>query len=153
MSGKRQDLDPLIGWLGGPGRQIADGRAFHKAFAGGLDDAGYTVDRISTGVPLLHPQLYSTSLLWQRGIDEVEERRVILNEQSLEIFRKSPMMLVHEQGRSVRRRIGGTAEPGEFSIIPDLLAAGTGIDPGAFALKGFDVPQPVFRPAAPVTGR
>ena len=32
-----------------------------------LTEAGVDVSRMTTGVPVLHPQLYSYSALWERG--------------------------------------------------------------------------------------
>ena len=59
--------NPLIRWLMTDGRRITDPKSFLESFALCLTEAGVDVSRITTGVPVLHPQLYSYSGLWERG--------------------------------------------------------------------------------------
>ena len=63
---------PVIRWLMTEGRHITDAKCFLESFALCLRDAGIDVSRITTGVPVLHPQLFSTSSLWERdrGVTE-----------------------------------------------------------------------------------
>ena len=48
------------------GRHITDAKSFLEGFAACLRDAVVDVSRITTGVPVLHPQLFSVSSLWER---------------------------------------------------------------------------------------
>ena len=63
---------PVIRWLMTDGRRITD-----PNFAMCLIEAGVDVSRITTGVPVLHPQLYSYSGLWElwRELGVGDERR------------------------------------------------------------------------------
>ena len=65
---------PVIRWLMTEGRQIMDAKSFLESFAACLRDAGVDVSRITTGVPVLHPQLFSVSSLWERGKGVTERR-------------------------------------------------------------------------------
>ena len=58
---------PVIRWLMTDGRHITDAKSFLENFAMCLIEADVDVSRITTGVPVLHPQLYSYSGLWERG--------------------------------------------------------------------------------------
>ena len=62
----------VIRWLMTEGRHITDAKSFLESFAACLRDAGVDVSRITTGVPVLHPQLFSVSSLWERdkGVTE-----------------------------------------------------------------------------------
>src|SRR6516165_3975960 len=48
-------------------RKLADPGEFLEAFAGELRRSGIDVSRITTGVPILHPQIFSFSSLWELG--------------------------------------------------------------------------------------
>src|SRR5476649_2397809 len=48
-------------------RRRVDSNEFLEAFAHELREAGVDVSRITTGVPILHPQIFSFSGLWQLG--------------------------------------------------------------------------------------
>ena len=49
----------VIRWLMTEGRHITDAKSFLECFAARLRDARVDVSRITTGVPVLHPQLFS----------------------------------------------------------------------------------------------
>jgi adenylate cyclase len=58
---------PLLGWLMTDARKLGESSQFLEAFAGELRKAGIDVSRITTGVPILHPQIFSFSSLWELG--------------------------------------------------------------------------------------
>ena len=64
----------VIRWLMTEGRHITDAKSFLESFAACLIDAGVDVSRITTGVPVLHPQLFSVSSLWERDKGVTERR-------------------------------------------------------------------------------
>ncbi len=66
------DDNPVVRWLMTEGLRIADAKSFLESFALSLRNAGVDVAQITTGVPVLHPQLFSTSSLWERdkGVTE-----------------------------------------------------------------------------------
>src|SRR6202011_2288381 len=55
-------------------RRRTDPTEFLDAFALELRAAGVDVSRITTGVPILHPQIFSFSGLWQLGKGTSERR-------------------------------------------------------------------------------
>jgi adenylate cyclase len=56
------------------GRHITDAKSFLECFAARLRDASVDVSRITTGVPVLHPQLFSVISLWEREMGVTERR-------------------------------------------------------------------------------
>ena len=61
----KHESHPVIRWLMTEARKRTDPCEFLEAFAGELRAAGVDVSRVSTGVPILHPQIFSFSGLWQ----------------------------------------------------------------------------------------
>ena len=59
------ETHPVIRWLMTDARRRTDSSEFLEAFADELRAAGVDVSRITTGVPILHPQIFSFSGLWQ----------------------------------------------------------------------------------------
>jgi adenylate cyclase len=80
------------------------------------------IDRVTTGVPVLHPQVDSLSCLWEKG-RPVSERRFRLDDTGLQQFRNSPIYSVYA-GSSFRRRLEGALETQEFPILAELRAEG-----------------------------
>jgi hypothetical protein len=64
----RDEAHPVLRWLMTDARRQVDANEFLEAFADELRAAGVDVSRITTGVPILHPQIFSFSGLWQLGI-------------------------------------------------------------------------------------
>ena len=64
----------VIRWLMTEGRHITDAKSFLECFAACLRNDGVDVSRITTGVPVLHPQLFSVSSLWERDKGVTERR-------------------------------------------------------------------------------
>src|SRR5260370_38184883 len=60
-------MHPLIRWLMTDARKHAASNEFLEAFANELPASGVDVSRITTGVPILHPQIFSFTSLWQLG--------------------------------------------------------------------------------------
>ena len=60
-----------------------------------LIEAGVDVSRITTGVPVLHPQLYSYSGLWERG-KGVTERLYRADGSQDAILANSPIKSAYE---------------------------------------------------------
>jgi len=63
----RNETHPVIHWLMTAARRRSDPNDFLEAFAHQLRAAGVDVSRITTGVPILHPQIFSFSGLWEFG--------------------------------------------------------------------------------------
>ena len=113
---------PVIRWLMTDGRRITDPKGFLENLAMRLIEAGVDVSRITTGVPVLHPQLYSYSGLWERG-KGVTERLYRVDATQDAILTNSPIKNAYE-GRSFRSRLTAPAAEREFPILTELRCTG-----------------------------
>ena len=76
-------------------REHRDFRERIECFAACLRDAGVDVSRITTGVPVLHPQLFSMSSLWERD-KGVTERRYRVDPSQDAILANSPIRSAYD---------------------------------------------------------
>ena len=113
---------PVIRWLMTDGRRTTDPKTFLESFAMRLIEAGVDVSRITTGVPVLHPQLYSYSGLWERG-KGVTERLYRVDASQDAILANSPIKNTYE-GQSFRSQLTAPAAEREFPILTELRRAG-----------------------------
>jgi adenylate cyclase len=116
------DAHPVIRWLMIEGRKAVGSNDFLEAFASCLRRSGIDVTRMTTGVPILHPQIFSFSGLWQLG-KGVSERRYREDESQATSLENSPIKIAYE-GRPVRCRLTMSADESEFPILKDLRRDG-----------------------------
>jgi adenylate cyclase len=116
------DNHPVIGWLMADGRKISDSNDFLEGFALSLRQAGIDVTRITTGVPILHPQIFSFSGLWQLG-KGTSERLYRADVSQSGILENSPIKIAYD-GKPIRCQLTGTPSEGEFPILKDLRREG-----------------------------
>jgi adenylate cyclase len=119
----RDQTHPLIRWLMTDARKHAEPSEFLEAFAQRLRAAGADVSRITTGVPILHPQIFSFSGLWELG-KGTTERLYRTGPTSTSTMSNSPIRIAYEGGGPVRCDLAAPAKDGEFSILQDLRAEG-----------------------------
>src|SRR5947209_18681791 len=103
-------------------RRRIDPSEFLEALAGELRASGVDVSRVTTGVPILHPQIFSFSGLWQLG-KGVTERSFRSDPDVAAILSNSPIGIAY-QGGSVRCDLEPPAREGEFAILGDLRHEG-----------------------------
>jgi hypothetical protein len=96
----------VIRWLMTEGRHITDAKSFLECFAACLRDARVDVSRITTGVPVLHPQLFSVSSLWERD-KGVTERRYRVDPRQDAILANSAIRSAFGLGEICPRRLAG----------------------------------------------
>ena len=113
---------PLIHWLLTDARRITDPKAFLAALAEQLLLHGFEVSRLTTGVPILHPQVHSYSARWDLG--KVSDRFWRLTAESLPVLENSPVKTVYSGGGSVRCDPTAPPREGEFGILADLRREG-----------------------------
>jgi adenylate cyclase len=114
----RNETHPVIRWLMTDARKRTDACEFLEAFALELRAAGMDVARITTGVPILHPQSFSSSGLWQ--LDKgTTERLYRAGPDSLAIMARSPIRIAYEGRGPVRCDLIAPAQDGEFPILED----------------------------------
>ncbi len=122
MTAANEDASSVIRWLMTSARKVADPSEFLEAFAQQLRAAGVDVTRITTGVPLLHPQIASFSGLWQLG-RPVSERRYRASSDRQPLH-DSPIIIAYKGGGPVRCRMTGPPSATEFPIVKELRAEG-----------------------------
>jgi adenylate cyclase len=81
------------------------------------------VSRITTGVPILHPQIFSFSGLWQLG-KGTTERLYRSGPDFQATLSSSPIRIAYEGGGPVRCDLTAPPRKGEFAILADLRDEG-----------------------------
>jgi adenylate cyclase len=114
-----KQMHPLIRWLMADARRHSDPIQFLDAFAGELRAAGIDVARITTGVPILHPQIFSFSLLWELD-KETTERLFRSDAATPAIIANSPIGIAYAGGGPTRCDLTAPPRDGEFPILQDL---------------------------------
>ena len=104
-------------------RRRTEASEFLEAFAHELRAAGVDVSRITTGVPILHPQIFSFSGLWQLETGTTE-RLYRAGPDAQATMTKSPIRIAYEGGGPVRCDLAAPAQDGEFAILADLRRDG-----------------------------
>lgn len=117
------EAHPVIRWLMTKARGRLDASDFLEAFADELRAAGVDVSRITTGVPILHPQIFSFSGLWQLG-KGTSERLYRTGPTTSATIQNSPIRIAYEGGGPVRCDPTKPPQDGEFAILADLRRDG-----------------------------
>jgi adenylate cyclase len=107
---------PVIRWLMTEARRRSDPNDFLEALAQQLREAGVDVARITTGVPILHPQIFSFSGLWEIG-KGVTERLFRSGPDISATMLNSPIRIAYEGGGPVRCDLTLAPREGEFAIL------------------------------------
>lgn len=118
-----QTTSALRGWLRTEGRFIASSADFDTAFVEQLRNAGLPITRYTTGVPSLHPQVDSFITIWELG-KGLSFRLYRMTDETTAMLQNSPLIIAYKQGRSTRCDLEAPAQPGEYTVLPDLRAAG-----------------------------
>src|SRR5579859_660391 len=114
---------PLIRWLMTDARRHADPNQFLEAFANELRAAGVDVARVTTGVPILHPQIFSFSGLWELG-KGTTERFYRASAAAMATMSNSPIRIAYEGGGPSRFDLVAPKSEGEFPILEELRRDG-----------------------------
>ncbi|HET6621878.1 MAG TPA: adenylate/guanylate cyclase domain-containing protein [Dongiaceae bacterium] len=117
------EIAPLLAWLEGPGRRLTETEAFVEALGEQMAELGFPVDRITTGIPMLHPQIASSSVVWEPE-RLAHERQWQMTTLTRSMYERSPLYVVYRGDGPVRARVTPEPRPEEYGIIPDLRAEG-----------------------------
>jgi adenylate cyclase len=117
------ELAPLLGWLEGPGRRLIETEAFVEALGEQLVEIGLPIDRITTGIPMLHPQIASSSVVWEPA-RLAHERQWQMTSLTRSMYERSPLYVVYRGDGPVRAHVTPEAQPGEYPIVSDLREEG-----------------------------
>jgi len=113
----------IIRWLLRDGPHITDSTAFLNAFAEMLLANGIDIARVGTGVPILHPQVFSFTGLWELG-KGASERRNFANADTLSRLQNSPVKTAYEGRGPVRCNLTAPPARDEYAIYADLRKEG-----------------------------
>jgi len=116
------DAHPVIDWLMTVGRRTVGSNEFLEGFALCLQQAGIDVMRITTGVPILHPQIFSFSGLWELG-KGASERLYRADGSQLAGLENSPIKIAYD-GEPARYRLTAASDDPEFPIVKELRRHG-----------------------------
>jgi adenylate cyclase len=119
----RDDTHGVIRWLMTDARKLSDPSEFLEALAAELRGAGVDVSRITTGVPILHPQIFSFSGLWELG-KGTSERLYRADAAASQAISNSPIGIAYQGGGPVRCDPTTPAMVGEYAILGDLRRDG-----------------------------
>ena len=113
----------ICDWMIAEGRFIDGTGSFDEAFVLKLRDHGLPIDRFTTGVPSLHPNVDSFSTLWEpeNGITFRSYRQ---EDDSIGAFRQSPIYLAYDRGEITRIDLTAPPAPDEYSVIDTLRQEG-----------------------------
>ena len=117
----RDKIHPVIRWLMMDGRKQTDPTEFLVAFAERLRASDIDVARITTGVPILHPQIFSFSGLWE--LDKGVSERLYRADPRITAS-NSPIPIVYAGGGPVRCDLTTPPQAGEFAILAELRRDG-----------------------------
>ena len=113
----------IVQWLYSEAVGREDSLAIIEELAQRLRQGGMPVDRITTGILVLHPNVRAEASVWSSdGAREL--RRYPASEELDERYYNSPLRVVYEDKRTVRCRIPAQREEGEFGVIDDLRSEG-----------------------------
>ncbi|WP_289034151.1 adenylate/guanylate cyclase domain-containing protein [uncultured Roseibium sp.] len=113
----------IVQWLYSDAVGREDSLELVEELAQRLRAGGIPVDRITTGIMLLHPNVRAEAAVWDAdGTREL--RRYLASDELDERYENSPLKVVYEEKRSVHVPITLEAQAGEFGIVPDLREEG-----------------------------
>ena len=119
-----ETANPLLGWLLRSAHAAPSARDLVEQFVQALIAAGIPVLRIWLSIRTLHPQLVSTSFIWEdngKGVQQsLVTREMLLDPRFLD----SPLKAIYEGAGGFRRRLDVANPQLDFPILRDLHAQG-----------------------------
>ena len=120
------DVTEIIDWLlGGEARRLPNAQAILKELCPRLHAAGLPIARVSFHLRTLHPQLFGVGFYWYRGRDDIEIFYARHGVRDSDIYRKSPLHLVFDQGvKEVRQSLELPDEAFDYERYAEIKAEG-----------------------------
>jgi adenylate cyclase len=117
---------PVIDWLIGEARRLADEATLLRGLCERLLEAGLPLARASFHIRTLHPELFGMGFYWQRGTEEIRVFRAEHGIQQTPLYQRSPMRLLFEGASAVRQRLDlpDTGFDFDFPLLEELRAQG-----------------------------
>ena len=117
------DPVPVVEWLTHAGHLVTDDCEFATEFAQLLNEFGLQVDRLSFGIPILHPQIAGHFFTWEPDTGTTV-RAIPTSQETLLRMENSPLRDAYREGKNTCYRIPPERIPGEFAIYDDLRQEG-----------------------------
>ena len=114
----------LLNWLYTEGRRLADPQALLDQFCQRAKISGLPVARAAMHVQTLHPLVLGHSYTWERETPAMREIGWKHGAREEPIYTQSPLRVVFEEGKAVRRRLDTPAPILDFSILAELREKG-----------------------------
>lgn len=113
----------IIEWILSEGLDAPDPERLLEGMIHRLRAAGLPVDRMAFGFDVLHPLVAIQTIRWsiEDGTDAQDLPFTIRDDDG---FLKSPLFAVLDTQRPLRRRLLDRSTPRDYSVLPDLDAAG-----------------------------
>ncbi|MFN0042889.1 MAG: adenylate/guanylate cyclase domain-containing protein [Alphaproteobacteria bacterium] len=115
---------PLLNWLCADGRRAADLQALLDEFCRRANLAGLSVARAALHIQTLHPLVLGHSHTWERQIPATREVNWKHGAREEPVYTQSPLRVVFEDGKVVRRQLDIKTPIMDFPILEDLRAKG-----------------------------
>jgi adenylate cyclase len=100
-------IQSVIDWLADGGRSAPQVDLFMSETCERLIDCGIPLSRVGVFVRTLHPSMLGRNFVWRRG-KGVSVGAISHGDEREDFFLTSPLAIVFEHGREVRRRLIGT---------------------------------------------
>ena len=117
-------IGPVTEWLLGDARRLRDTRLFLGELSERLVAQGLPLWRTTFHIRTLHPLILSTGYFWRRNGEGPKENHREHGIQLSPAYLNSPVRIVYEEGRPVRRRLDGPSARLDFPILEDIKAEG-----------------------------
>ena len=118
------DVQPIVDWLIGGARPATEPGEVLRLLCERIRQCGIPLDRLALFVRPLHPNVYARAYYWRHGAAEVEmseeEHGFVGTDEQL----ASPIRVVQESRREIRRRLEDPAAPLDYPILEELRASG-----------------------------
>ena len=121
---RRDVASRLIQWLHAEGRRIEEPQALLHAFATRANSIGLPLARVTLHVGTWHPLVLGHSYTWEKNASEAPAVGWEHGTQQKDVYLTSPLKVVFEQSRAVRRRLDVPAPQLDFPVLDEIKAKG-----------------------------
>jgi adenylate cyclase len=117
-------IDDVARWLLGPARALRHSSELLHELSARLVAAGLPLARTTFHISTLHPQFLGLFCRWDRETGYTEEASIAHGIRETPAYRQSPIRLVMEGKRALRRRLDSAQAIAEFPVFAELHAEG-----------------------------
>jgi adenylate cyclase len=118
------NVQAIVDWLIGGARPASEPKALLGLLCERLLECGIPLDRLALFVRPLHPNVAAQALYWRRGSAEIEVNEEEHGFIGSDEERASPIRVVQQTRREIRRRLGDPATALDYPVLEELRASG-----------------------------